>query len=186
MCKRAALVLALLLAASSAVANAAPAYTAAGELVPPADYREWIYLSTGVDMAYAEGAASMAMGSIFDNVFVDPASWAAFKTTGHWPDKTMFVLEVRDAGGNASINKKGHFQTEGVRAVEAHVRDDARFKGGWGFFALGSGGKPAKLIGYDAQCYSCHQQHGAVDTTFTQFYPTAKPIAVKAGTYMEK
>ena len=21
-------------------------------------------------------------------------------------------------------------------------------------------------------CYSCHEQHGAVDTTFVQFYPT--------------
>ena len=30
---------------------------------------------------------------------------------------------------------------------------------------------------------SSGQTHGAVDTTFTQFYPTAKPIAVKSGTY---
>ena len=29
------------------------------------------------------------------------------------------------------------------------------------------------------------QAHGAVDTTFTQFYPTAKPIAVAAGAYHE-
>lgn len=181
-------VLTALVLALSAVASAkaAPAYTPAGELIPPADYREWIYMSTGVDMAYAEGAAAMNMGSIFDNVFVDPASWAEFKKTGHWPDKTTFVLEVRGAGSKASINKKGHFQTDNIMGREVHVRDDARFKGGWGFFALGSDGKPAKQIGYEAQCYSCHQEHGAVDTTFTQFYPTAKPIAVKAGTYSEK
>ncbi len=180
--------LALLIAALSAAASAKaePAYTPAGELIPPADYREWVYMSTGVDMAYTEGPASLTMGTMFDNVFVDPASWAAFKKTGHWPDKTMFVLEARGAGGKASINKKGHFQTETLMGREVHVRDEARFKGGWGFFALGSDGKPAKQIGYDAPCYSCHQQHGAVDTTFTQFYPTAKPIAVKAGTYAEK
>ena len=187
MSKRNALVFALLLAASANAAKAqAPAYTASGELIPPAGYREWVYMSSGFDMAYAEGASATNAVSIFDNVFVDPASWAEFKKTGHWPDKTVFVLELRSAGGNASINKKGHFQTEGVTAVEVHVRDDARFKGGWGFFAFGSGGKPAKQIGYDAPCYSCHQQHGAVDTTFTQFYPTAKPIAVKAGNYTEK
>ena len=28
-----------------------------------------------------------------------------------------------------------------------------------------------------ANCYSCHADHGAVDTTFVQFYPTLLPIA---------
>jgi acyl carrier protein phosphodiesterase len=28
-----------------------------------------------------------------------------------------------------------------------------------------------------ANCYSCHQDHAAVDTTFVQFYPTLMPIA---------
>jgi hypothetical protein len=31
-------------------------------------------------------------------------------------------------------------------------------------------------------CYSCHAEHGAVDTTFVQFYPTLKPIAKQKGT----
>src|SRR6185312_4725166 len=87
---------------------AAPTYTANGELVPPADYREWVYMSTGLDMSYNERALSMGH-SMFDNVFVDPASWAQFKLTGHWPDKAMFVLEVRKAESHGSINKKGQF-----------------------------------------------------------------------------
>ena len=65
--------------------------------------------------------------------------------------------------------------------IEYHVRDEARFKGGWGFFFT-DGTKPAQFIPYDAQCYACHQANGALDTSFTQFYPTAKPIAAKAGT----
>lgn len=164
-------------------AGAAPVYTADGNLVPPADYREWIYMSSGLDMSYTEGAA--ADHSMFDNVFVDPASWAEFKKTGHWPDKTMFVLEVRGAQSHGSINKNGQYQTEDLMGVEAHIRDEARFKGGWGFFRF-DGAAPAKLISYDAQCYACHLAHGAVDTTFSQFYPTAKPIAVKAGNYKEQ
>src|SRR5580693_4053864 len=162
-------------------AIAAPAYNAGGELIPPADYREWVYLSTGLDMSYSEAPAMMGH-SMFDNVFVDPASWRAFKQTGHWPDKTEFVLEVRGANSKGSINKHGQYQTEDLMGAEVHVRDEARFKGGWGFFAL-NGSAPAKQIPYQAQCHSCHQDHGAVDTSFTQFYPTAKPIAVKAGTY---
>ena len=159
----------------------APRYTPDGALVRPADYREWVFLSAGLDMSYSEGAA-MAGHSMFDNVFVDPAAWAAFKRTGHWPDKTVFVMEVRGASSRGSINKSGHFQTEELMGVEAHVRDDSRFRGGWGFFAL-DGDTPAKPLPTSAPCYDCHQAHGAVDTTFTQFYPTAKAIAVKAGTF---
>jgi len=138
-------------------------------------------LSSGLDMSYSEGPSDMGH-SMFDNVFVDPAAWAAFKRTGHWPDKTVFVLEGRLATSKGSIVKHGQYQTEERMALEAHVRDEARFKGGWGFFAFG-GDAPAAQLPTAAPCYSCHQAHGAVDTTFTQFYPTAKPIAVKAGTF---
>jgi len=160
-----------------------PVFTPSGDLVPPANYREWIFLSSGVDMSYSDRPA-MAGQSTFDNVFVNPEAWRVFKVTGHWPDKTIFVLENRGADTKGSINKQGHYQNGDVMGVEAHVRDDARFKGGWGFFGAGGPG-PGKMIPYEAQCYSCHQEHGAVDTTFTQFYPTAKAIAVAKGTYKE-
>jgi hypothetical protein len=174
----------LLLLLGAADAPSGPQYTSSGDLIAPKDYREWIYLSTGIDMSYS-AAPSMAGHSMFDNVFVDPAAWQAFKATGHWPDKAMFVLEVRGAASKGSINKKGQFQTEEVMGLEAHIHDEARFKDGWGFFALG-GQATAKQIPYAADCYSCHQAHGAVDTTFTQFYPTAKPIAVKLGTFQDR
>lgn len=53
--------------------------------------------------------------------------------------------------------------------------------GGWAFFGV-SGGKPAQQIPAGACCYGCHQKSGAVDTTFTQFYPTMLPIAEEMGT----
>ena len=175
------LVPALILLTGAADNIIEPRYTTDGALIPPADYREWVFLSSGLDMSYTENA-SMAGHTMFDNVFVDPVAWSKFKRTGHWPDKTMFVLEVRGASTKGSINKQGHFQTEELMGVEVHVRNDSRFGGGWGFFAL-DGNAPARLLPSSAECYACHQAHGAVDTTFTQFYPTAKPIAVKAGTY---
>ena len=162
----------------------APRYTADGALLPPDGYREWIFLTAGLDMSYTD-APQMRTHSMFDNVFVDPVSWTSFKTTGHWPDKAMFVLEARAANSRGSINKKGHYQTEERMALEVHVHDEARFKGGWGFFEF-DGSTAAKQVPYTAECYSCHLAHGAVDTTFTQFYPTAKPIAVKAGTFRQE
>jgi hypothetical protein len=44
------------------------------------------------------------------------------------------------------------------------------------------GDAPAKQIPYTAECYSCHQAHGAADTTFVQFYPTLLPVARRLGT----
>ena len=62
-----------------------------------------------------------------------------------------------------------------------HVKDEARFPGRWAFFAFGTN-KTAKLIPATASCYSCHTDHGAVDTTFVQFYPTLLPVATQKGT----
>ena len=47
----------------------------------------------------------------FDNVFVNRESYRSFLATGRWPDKTMFVLEIRQAQANVSINNGG--QTQG-------------------------------------------------------------------------
>jgi hypothetical protein len=172
----------LLLVLTAATNDASsPQFSADGALIPPAGYREWVFLSSGLDMSYSE-APSMLGHSMFDNVFVDSASWTAFKQSGHWPDKTIFAMETRGASTKGSINKQGHYQTEDLMGLEFHVRNESRFKGGWGFFAS-SGTGPAMLLPETAPCYACHLAHGAVDTTFTQFYPTAKAIATKAGTF---
>jgi hypothetical protein len=156
----------------------APEYTSAGQLKVPERYREWIYLSTGLDMSYTPGRADHHM---FDNVFVNPEAYKKFQETGTWPDKTVLVLEVRGAESKASINQRGNFQSEEVMGLEVHVKDEARFPGEWAFFGFDSG-KVGNLFPAGAACYSCHQAHGAVDTTFVQFYPTLLPIAKSKGT----
>ena len=156
----------------------APEYTDRGELKYPERYREWVYLSSGFDMSY--NPAIERNQHIFDNVFVNPSAYKEFLGTGRWPDRTIFVLEARLAEGRGSINQKGNYQGE-VRAVEVHVKDKSRFPGKWAFFSFDTG-KIAKMIPTGADCYSCHAEHGAVDTTFVQFYPTLLPIAASKGT----
>ncbi len=154
-----------------------PVYTEDGQLTLPEDYREWVYLSSGFDMAYSP----MAMGHhMFDNVFVEPGAYKAFLATGTWPDKTMLVLEVRGAMDKGSINKNGNYQSTEVMGREVHVKDSAHLQG-WAFFGFGAG-KTAKMIPRTADCYSCHAAHAAVDNTFVQFYPTLLPIATAKGT----
>ena len=154
-------------------------YTSDGQLRLPSDYRAWVYLSSGFDMSYNP---AMQMGHhMFDNVFVNPDAWRAFVKSGTWPDKTVLVLEARGAEDRGSINQKGNFQAAAVMGLEVHVKDQARFASKWAFFGF-SGGQTAKMIPLTENCYSCHRDHGAVDTTFVQFYPTLMPIAKEKGT----
>ena len=161
-------------------ATQTPMYTSDGRLLLPANYREWVYLTSGVDMSYSPNATGMDH-SMFDNVFVNPDAYKAFLQTGTWPDKTMLVLEGRMAGTKASINKSGHYQTSNLMGREVHVKDESRFPGKWAFFGFDEDG-PAKQVPKEAACYSCHEQHAAVDTTFVQFYPTLIELAKKKGT----
>jgi len=164
--------------ATAQTQSSGPAYTSAGDFKLPENYRQWVYLTTGFDMSYN---TAMSMGHhMFDNVFVDPASYKAFVETGTWPDKTTLVLEARGAEGKGSINQKGNFQSE-VMGIEVHVKDEARFPSKWAFFGVDDG-KTGKMFPVGAECYKCHAAHAAVDTTFVQFYPTLLPIAKSKGT----
>ena len=72
---------------------------------------------------------------------------------------------------------------ETLRAIEAHVKDSAR--GGWAFYGFQNGADKGKLFPKTADCYSCHQQNGATDSTFVQFYPTLIETSRNKGTYKE-
>ena len=151
-------------------------------MLPPLDYRQWIFLTSGMDMSYTPRAASANDTQdmrMFDNVFVNPASWKAFQQTGTWPDKTVFVLEFRNAENKVSINKAGRSQGGAPMGLEVHVKDASH--GGWAFYEFDSE-QPAKIVPKEASCYACHQAHAAVDTTFVQFYPTLLPVAKEKAT----
>jgi hypothetical protein len=174
-------------AAAPGAAGAAPVYTAAGRLARPLDYRQWTFVTSGLGMTYgpAQHAGSSPM---FDNVFVTPESYRAFLDTGTWPDRTMFVLEIRRAESNVSIDEGGRTQGA-VVAVEASVKDRARFPGnGWAYFTFdGAGGllDDAQPLPATAACYACHANHAAVDNTFVQFYPTLLETARRLGKLAE-
>src|ERR1700757_2035815 len=131
-----------------------PEYTSDGQMKFPEHYREWVYLTSGIDMSY-NPKAQAADHSMFDNVFVSPEAFKAFQETGTWPDKTVLVLEARVAQNRGSINQRGHFQGSEVMGVEVHVKDEARFAGKWAFFPFDNS-PTAKMIATNMDCYSCH------------------------------
>jgi Cu/Ag efflux protein CusF len=177
------LVLALLICASElAVAASALEYTPDAKMILPKDYREWVFLSSGLGMSYSQSSTPNPNPG-FDNVFVNPEAYHAYLKTGTWPDKTVLILESRASDSKLSINKNGRVQTN-VVGIAAHVKDASR--GGWVFYSFGDGAQQeGTLISKTANCYSCHEQNAAVDTTFVQFYPTLIAIAKAKGTYKD-
>ena len=168
--------LASLLLAADAPSDG-PQFTSDGQLLRPENYREWVFLTSGLGMTYGAPEATGAQEPRFDNVFVNRAAYQSFLNTGMWPDKTMFVLEIRSSESKASINKGGRFQT-GFLTMEAEVKSGGK----WTFYGFGKDGATGKPIPATANCYSCHSQHGAVDNTFVQFYPTLLSVARAKGT----
>jgi hypothetical protein len=171
---------AALLQSAPAPAASGLEYTSDGQMKLPENYRQWVYLTTGFDMSYSPTAAQMEH-HMFDNVFASPDSYRSFLQTGTWPDKTVLVLEGRMAEGKGSINQRGNYQGTEIMGVEAHVKDEARFPGKWAFFIFGDS-NTAKMVPTNMECYTCHAEHAAVDTTFVQFYPTLLPVAQSKGT----
>jgi hypothetical protein len=159
-----------------------PKYTADNQLVRPENYREWVWLSSGLGMTYGPIAESAQNGEpAFDNVFASPAAYRSFLQTGKWPDKTVLVLEVRSSSSQGSINKGGHFQA-GFLGIQAEVKDESRTPGKWAFYRFQGSSGSGTLFPSTASCYSCHSLNGAVDNTFVQFYPTLLEVARKKGT----
>jgi len=159
---------------------AALAQDSKDQMAVPADYRQWVFLTSSLDLNYSTAAATDH--HMLDNVFVDPASYKAFLNSGTWPDKTIMIKENRMAESAGTLSKAGQFQT-GVMNLEIHAKDEARFPGKWAFFVSADGKAAGKLMPQTANCYSCHQDHGAVDTTFVQFYPTLLAVAKDKGTF---
>jgi hypothetical protein len=161
-------------AAPRSVADAAPQFTADGKLVRPADYRRWIYVSSGFGMSYTQKPDDMQM---FTNVFVKPAAYDYYLANGKWPDKTTFVLEIYSSTSQGSINKHGSYQKD-LMGLDVEVKDEARFADKWAYFNFEGGDKAAPAI-TPAQnvCWKCHEQNAAVEHSFVQFYPDLLKIA---------
>ena len=154
-----------------------------GALRRPPDLRELVFLSSSHGLAYGP-AARQSPTPAFTNIFVAPAIYRRFMRTGQWPEGTTFFMEVRAGVSHTQIGTSGNSQGE-LLAVEAEHKDSTRYPdGGWAYFDFGHQGEKAQSepLPRTAECYTCHRLHGAVEWTFTQFYPEQFAVAQRLGT----
>lgn len=158
-----------------------PQYTPDGSMKRPADYRDWVYLSSGLGMNYSAGgpAGTQPFTPAFTNVFVQPEAYKYFLANGKWPDKTIFALEAYSSTSHGSINKAGSYQ-DSFQALEANVKDASK-PDGWSFYNFDTDNVTAKAFPKQA-CLSCHEKNAAVEASFVQFYPTLLDVAIEKGT----
>jgi Cytochrome P460 len=169
-----------LLAAAPGENSPRPQYDEKGQLIRPADYREWMFLSAGYGMNYSPAPDSH---ELFTNVFVQRWAYDEFARSGKWPEQSMFVIDERETASRSSINQKGHYQTD-LQGLAVEVKDSVRNPDRWAYYIFNADGKTAEAMP-KAGCWSCHDAHAAVEHTFVQFYPTLKVEAKKFGTYNE-
>jgi cytochrome P460 len=156
-----------------------PQYTSDNRLMRPLNYRNWIYLSTSLGLQYGPNANSD--NPAFETVYVNPSAYSEFMKSGKWPDKTMFVLEIRRSLDKGTFARGGRYQGELV-TMEAAVKDESRFPEKWAYFDLGRNGESAMPFPKTETCFVCHSANAAVENSFAQFYPTVFAVAKEKGT----
>jgi tetratricopeptide (TPR) repeat protein len=166
--------------------GAAPARPAAqfegkDMMLRPEGYREWVFVGSSLGLRYDEGKKRTERLK-YQNVYIDPAAYRAYKETGAFPRGTVLVLETAAGEEKKEPGLRGSFQKEFI-GLSAAVKDRDRFPDGWAYFTFSDGpGKtkdktrPAKK----SACYDCHREKGAEDHVFTQFYPVLKEARARA------
>lgn len=156
---------------SPATGTDKPVYTADQKLALPANYREWVFLSSGFGMNYSNGGGSHPM---FTNVYVSRVAYQGFMASGKWPNGSQFVVEIYSPAQGSPINKSGYFQDE-FKGLDVEVKDSSQ-KNEWSYYNFSPGDKTAEALG-GGGCNTCHSEHAAVEHTFVQFYPTLLSFA---------
>lgn len=168
-----------------AAEDTAARFNAAGELIRPEGYREWVYVGTPVtpnDMN--DGKAPFPE---FHSVYMDPASWEHYKKTGEFRDGAILTKELISVGSKTAPSGNGYFMGEFI-GLEATVKSAKHFPdepGNWAYFSFTtedhSDLKETAQAFPTAACSSCHQASAAQDFVFTQFYPVLRAARAGAG-----
>ncbi|HTK76615.1 MAG TPA: cytochrome P460 family protein [Gemmataceae bacterium] len=168
--------------AADPVAKPAARYEGTDTLLRPEGYREWVFVGSSSGLRYdKDDGKPQSDKPEYKNVYIDPASYREYVKTKTFPQGTIFVLESASGETKNEPGLRGSFQKEFVGLIAA-VKDRERFTDGWAYFRFTD--KPGTLLDKakpfaKSACFDCHQQKGAEDNVFTQFYPVLRAISKK-------
>jgi len=153
-------------------------FNSKSELIRPTGYREWIYVGAPLTPNHLNNGK--AAFPEFHNVYIDPASWTAWKKSGKFRDGTVIVKELVSVGSKKTFSGNGYFMGEYL-GLEAMVKSKKRFPkaaGNWGFFRFTNedfkGLKTVAGVLPESACLSCHTPNAQQDNVFIQHYPVLR------------
>ncbi len=149
-------------------------FTADGDLIRPAGWREWVFVGSPLTPNSLNGGE--ASFPEFHSVYIDPESWAHWKETGTFREGTMMAKELTLVGATAATSGIGFFNGE-LQGFEIAHKDSERYtaeSGGWAYYTFGHKPEPyesSTAAQPTAACAACHTAAAADDMVFTQYYP---------------
>ena len=149
-------------------------FDADGRLLQPEGYRQWFFVGAVVtpnDMNEPKAAFPE-----FHHVYIDPAGYEHFKTTGEFRDGTMLVKELASVGSKKASSGNGYFpgELQGLDVALKSKQHHPKEPGNWGYYTFGHAPPPyektAAVMATD-KCANCHKATAEIDMVFTQYYP---------------
>ncbi len=156
-----------------------PEYTAAGDLVLPKNFHEWVFVGSPLTPNAPNGGK--ANFPEFHNVYIEPGSYDVYRKTGVFPEGTIFLKELQltlplenPDGSRSEPSGRGFFPGP-FNGADVTVKDTKRYAatGGWGYYNFNHHepkAPTAKLRALE-ECAYCHQASAKRDEVWTQFYP---------------
>jgi hypothetical protein len=168
---------------SSSAQNSArylPEYTAAGDLILPKNFREWVYVGSPLTPNALNGG--MAGFPEFHNVYIEPGSYEIYKQTNQFPEQTIMFKELQltlgpaenPDGSRTEPSGRGYFPGA-FNGADVTVKDTKRYgadSGGWGFYNFNhhEPKAPTAKLKPVNECAYCHTASAKKDMVWTQFY----------------
>jgi hypothetical protein len=152
-------------------------FNAAGGLIRPQGWREWIFVGSPTTPNSLNGGA--APFPEFHTVYIDPESWEHYKKTGIFREGTMFAKELSLVGDTAATSGIGFFNGK-MQGFEIAHKDTSRYSKeseGWAYYSFGHHDEPYADSAVEmptAACAACHTASAVEDMVFTQYYPILK------------
>jgi Cytochrome P460 len=169
-----------------------PEYNAAGDLLLPKGFHEWIYVGSPLTPIALNGGKacpeppSSSSGPCtgfpeYHNVYIEPGSYEIYKQTNTFPEGTIFIKELQltlpaqnPDGSRTEPSGRGYFPGP-WNGADVTVKDTKRYAAsdGWGYYNFNhhEPKAPTAKVKERGECAYCHIGSAKKDDVWTQFYP---------------